>query len=224
MSEEEYKRFFGLYKTRIKEIREKNKYLGKYKYVLMNDYDNFKDLMSECVYLEIKRKIANRKNQRYRANKKLNKIQVERYDHPLVVFGTLTFNEDQFYKKNGKPIKEETRTKKIDKWIKENLLYAVVNIDYGKKNEREHHHFIGILKDNTILSDTGKTYKGHKLYTIEDSGYDLGYHTIEIVRNNTEDLKNKKISNYLLKINNHINKKSTKNRRFRVINNIDKKE
>ena len=72
---------------------------------------------SKIIFISIRRNIANRKNQRYRANKKLNKIQVERYDHPLVVFGTLTFNDNQFYKKNGQPIKEITRTKKVDKWI-----------------------------------------------------------------------------------------------------------
>lgn len=53
------------------------------------------------------------------------------------------------------------------------------------------------------------------MYELKNKNYDLGFEpTLEII----EDLENdRKLSNYLVKLNFHSNKKSTRNRRIRVL-------
>ena len=137
----------------------------------------------------------------------------ENIDTSRLVFVTCTFDDKAMYKKNGKPIKEITRTKKINKWFKKHFSYAVVNIDYGEKNDREHHHAIAYLN-----SDEELKHKIGKYYELKNKDYALGFEpTIEKIRISDEDVKLKKLSNYLLKINNHSNKPSSINRRIRVI-------
>ena len=180
------------------------------------DYYNFKDVLSEEEF-RTALKIRNRKKQRRnRCFKKLEPILneyiesfIENGEYCTLVFGTCTFNNDAL------KLKEETRTKYINKWLKEHFKIALVNIDYGLKNEREHHHFIGLTYE-TMLPNGKKSKKGFPMYELTDKTYKMGFEpNLEIV--NLGQLEERKLSNYLVKINFHSNKITTKNRRIRVI-------
>lgn len=202
-----------LYQVRCNELKQNKEYFeNRYDiYRKFKEYDYFKDIIpNETAFKDILRKINNRKSRRYRTHKKMLSI-IElsnKYtDTNKLVFGTCTFNEKEM--KN----EERTRTKKIDKYIKENCLIALVNIDYGKTTEREHHHFVGILKPNIELKRTKRSKKGIPQYKIIGDIEKLGWNTYEII-----DIKDtKRLVNYLLKIENHSNKNTTKNRRIRFL-------
>lgn len=207
-----------IYKTRVKEILKNGK--NAINYAKVRDYNYFKDILNYEDYKKALR-VKNRKSQRRRkCNKKLENI-INLYEELFyengiycnIVFGTCTFNNDSM------EMKEETRTKKVNKWIKEHFIIALANIDYGSKKEREHHHFIGItLEELEDIKKRGK--KGYKMYEIkENKNYKIGFEpNLEIIYD-IED--NKKLSNYLVKLNFHSNKKSTQNRRIRVLKNIE---
>lgn len=224
MIEEKKRSSVDIYNERAKSLIETHNFIiernPKEKYRILNDYDYFKDIMSESDFKEVLRLKRNRSNRRRRANKKIAKIRFS--ERPTIIFGTCTFNDEQFYKKNGKEIQERTRTKKVNEWIMSHFDYSVVNIDYGKRNEREHHHFVGILKKNEELEIVkSKSKTGYKMYELKNKDYKLGFEpTLELVEYDPQDYNMKKLSNYLLKINNHENKSTTKNRRFRVLGEI----
>lgn len=205
-----------LYKQRANEILKNEKTIINY--FKTKDYENFKDIMS---YEDFKKalRIKNRKQgRRKRCYKKLEPI-INLYEELFyekgiycnIVFGTCTFDN------NSMSWKEETRTKKVNKWIKEHFIIALANIDYGKTTEREHHHFIGLTFEE--LERTGKKgKKGFDMYEIKNNkNYVLGFEpNLEIVNDFNND---KKLSNYLVKLNFHSNKNSTRNRRIRVLKN-----
>lgn len=225
--DEEPNKLLKIYDIRAKELKKGLTIYGKVNlqfYKELSNYDNFKDLMNETEFNKVIRTKRNRRDRRRRANKKLRPMISEQAN---VVFGTCTFDDSQFYKKNGQLIKERTRTKKVNEWLQRHFKYCVVNIDYGEKNEREHHHFIGVPNDDTLLipimNSNGtqkKSKKGHPLYHLDEKNqdYTLGFEPdIEKVVYDGDDYYMKRLSNYLLKITNHINKDTTKNRRFRVL-------
>lgn len=199
-------------------------------YAALNNYDYFKDVLSEESFKEILKDKKRRRQKRYRCNKKIEPIapfiiyQKINMSEPVVivkhnidtsrlVFVTCTFDDSQLYTKKGKEKKERTRTKKVNKWFKEHFSYAVVNIDYGEKNDREHHHAIAYMN-----SDEELEHKKGKYFELKNKDYKLGFEpTIEKITISDEDRKLKKVSNYLLKINNHSNKPSSINRRIRVL-------
>ena len=205
-----------IYKQRANEILKNEKTIINY--FKTRDYEYFKDLMSYEDFRKALR-IKNRKQgRRKRCYKKLEPI-INLYEELFfekgiycnIVFGTCTFDN------NAMTWKEETRTKKVNKWIKEHFLIALANIDYGKQTEREHHHFIGLTFEE--LEKTNKKGKsGFDMYEIKNNkNYGLGFEpNLEIINNFDND---KKLSNYLVKLNFHSNKNSTRNRRIRVLKN-----
>ena len=224
MTGEQIRSLVDIYNERAKTLKETYSFIiekdKKYYYKMLQTYEYFKEYMSESDFKEVLRLKRNRSNRRRRANKKIAKIRFS--ERPTIIFGTCTFNDEQFYKKNGKEIQERTRTKKVNEWIISHFDYSVVNIDYGKRNEREHHHFVGILKKNEELEIVkSKSKTGYKMYELKNKDYKLGFEpTLELVEYDPQDYNMKKLSNYLLKINNHENKSTTKNRRFRVLGEI----
>lgn len=208
-----------LYQVRCNELKENKKYYeNRYDiYRKYREYDYFKDIIpNETAFKDILRKVNNRKSRRYRTNKKmLSMIEyASKYDMQLV-FATLTFSDKEL--KN----EERTRTKKIDKYIKESTILGLANIDYGKTTEREHHHFVGIVRSENelipILNKKGKqrrTEKGVPLWKLKNDTYSLG----EVWSYEKIDIKDtKRLVNYLLKIENHSSKNTTKNRRIRFL-------
>ena len=112
------------------------------------------------------------------------------YKEYKIVFGTLTFN-DKTLNKTCK----RTRARYITKFLSDNTKHYIANIDYGTKNNREHYHFLAIIKENIDMSKW--SYGGNK---------------IDQVRLSKNDIKRTK--NYLLKLNNHSYKASTKQERI----------
>lgn len=225
MIKEQERSLVDIYNARAKTLKETYSFIIEkdktYYYKMLQNYEYFKEYMSESDFKEVLRLKRNRSNRRRRANKKIAKIRFS--ERPTIIFGTCTFNEMQFYKKNGKEIKERARTRKVNEWIVNHFTYAVVNIDYGKRNEREHHHFVGVLKNGEELEIVkSKSKTGYKMYELKNKDYKLGFEpTLELVEYDPEDYNMKKLSNYLLKINNHENKSTTRNRRFRVLGEIE---
>ena len=120
-------------------------------------------------------------------------------------------------------LKERTRTKKLNQWIKQHFIIALVNIDYGEMKEREHFHFIGLTIEDVepALKEDGTQAKGKRgelLYNLKRKTYKQGFEPdIEIVCRKDEDYNLKRLSNYLVKINNHYTKETTRHRRTRLI-------
>ena len=183
-----------------------------FNYSDLNNYDNFRDILSEEEFKNELRLKQNRKNKRNRTKKAL--IDIVRFYNMIrsgtkyLVFGTCTLNDKSL------KLKSETIDKKINCWLKQHFMWSIVNIDYGKKNERKHYHFIGLTTE--LLENTySKSKKGIEIYELENKTYDLGWEpSLEIVDFNKNDID--KTINYLLKLNNHSNK-STTSSRVRII-------
>lgn len=176
-------------------------------YSELNNYDNFKDILSIQDFKNELRLKQNRKNKRNRTKRAL--IDLLRFynlidSNKTLVFGTCTFDN-----KNIK-LKSETLDKKINYWIKKHFMWSIVNVDYGKKNERKHYHFIGITKE-LIETTHKKSKKGNEIYELSNKDYEMGFEPdLLIVDFNKNDLD--KTINYLLKLNNHSNKDTTSSR------------
>ena len=197
---------FELYKLRCKELT-KNELIN---YNELNNYDNFKDLMSEEEFKQVISEKIKRSKKRNRTHKKiLDMIKfLQMNDNFKMVFGTLTLNNKELENK------ERTRVKKIDSYLRQHYEVVIINKDYGDKTEREHYHFIGITKEDIMYIER-KSKKGFPLFTLTRQNYTLG-HEPDIEYIDTQNID--KIRNYLLKLNNHSNKITTKNR-IRVLKN-----
>lgn len=182
-------------------------------YTLLNDYENFKDLMKLEDFKEIMRWKNARKNKRYRVDSKFmemlrlyNALNKEN-STPYIVFGTLTLRDDILAKK------EDTYIRKIHKYLEKHYQYVILNKDFGKKTEREHYHFIGLTCEPIVKTDI-RSKKGNQIYQLKKQDYELGFEP-DICIINIEDKK--KVREYLLKLNNHSNKNTTKQSRIRII-------
>lgn len=204
---------YTLYKKRCRELLDNG-----LAHIELNDYENFKDILSEEVFKVFLKDKQNRKNKRYRTKEKFKELITiynnSKCDTKNLVFGTLTLNDETLSQE------ERTRTKKINKWLKSHFLIAIVNKDFGEKNGREHYHFLGITsqplevkynKENKPI----KSKKGYIIHELVKKDYTLGFEPdICIIDFDKSDIN--KTINYLLKLNNHSNKILAKNR-VRVI-------
>ena len=175
---------------------------------MLNDFKYFENIFTLEEFKAILREKQNRKNKRYRVKEKYKLIYQIAMAYGLenvkIVFGTCTINNENLN------FEERTRVKKIDKWLKSHFIYAIVNKDFGSETEREHYHFIGVT--NEKLEDTGKkSKKGFKLYELHKKDYRVGFEPdlciIDLKKFTLENL-----INYFLKLNNHSNKITTRNR------------
>ena len=126
-----------------------------------------------------------------------------------VVLGTLTIDEEHY------KLKERTLRKKINKWLRKHFIYALVYDDYGKQNGRLHYHFEGLTTHKMIIKEDIKSKKGNYIYEFIDKDYDIGFEPT-LIKINFQKYEMKNSMNYILKLNNHATKESTKSR-FRVI-------
>lgn len=106
-----------------------------------------------------------------------------------LIFGTLTFSDKVLERTNS-----DTRRQKVRRFLQKNAIHYIANIDFGKQNGREHYHFLA-LTENGI---EGKWKSGLAKY--------------ENVKLNKNDIKATK--NYLLKLNNHSFKDTTRQQRL----------
>ena len=214
MLEEDIVRYESVYQTMvsldIKYLKANDLEIDYHKY---NAYDFFKDIIPQEVFKELIRRKKNRQQKRCRYKRKIHRmtelcwaIERDMGAIPKLVFVTMTLDD-----KNIK-LKEETRLKKIAKWTKSHFAYAIVNKDYGKTTEREHYHAVGLTIQP--LEDTGKkSHKGYQEYRFKKQNYECGFEPTMLIID-TKD--NEKINSYLLKLNNHSNKSTTKRSRVRI--------
>lgn len=104
-----------------------------------------------------------------------------------MIFGTLDFND-----KTLQNTSKETRRRYVSRFLNKNAYHYIANIDYGELKGREHYHFIAMV-ENKILIDDWLQYGGGKFLYIKFTKKDI-----------------KATKNYLLKLNNHSYKESTK--------------
>lgn len=184
----------------------------------LNNYSNFKDLFSIDIWKQIINRKQNRKNKRYRVKQKYKEILclkdfLDNNDEKKskIVFGTITLNNEYLYNRE-----ERTRIKLIEKWLKQHFIYSILNKDYGEKKGREHYHFIGLTQEKVeqLFNKKGspkKSKKGFLLYELQNKDFKLGFEpTICIVDYSKADIN--KTIDYLLKLNNHSTKNTTKDR------------
>lgn len=130
-----------------------------------------------------------------RKTRSLNKIiewcfaidNIQKYKDYKIIFGTLTFSDKKLEKTS-----KETRRRYVQRFLKENeeIEYYIANIDYGEKNGREHYHFLAFTKEKI---KTKWKYGLQKFLEIKTTKIDV-----------------KRTTKYLVKLNNHSFKISTK--------------
>lgn len=167
-----------------------------------NNRNNYLNIFDEDTIIDcFKIYNANRARKRYGLEELIKWcFAIEKSNHYkgyYIIFGTLTFS-DRVLEKTSK----ETRRRYVTRFLAKYCESYIANIDYGKKNEREHYHFVALCKEE-IKKDSWKY------------GFD-SYRKIESTKNELQKAKN-----YILKLNNHSYKSSTKNER--VIMNKSKK-
>jgi hypothetical protein len=180
----------------------------------LENYTNFEDVFSKQEFECIIREKHNRRNKRYRTKSKFIELyriaSLIENQNKKIVFGTITLDNKNLNKK------EDTYIRKINKWLKNHFIYSILNKDFGNKTEREHYHFIGLTIED-IETKNSKSKKGYEIFELKNKDYGMGFEpTLCIIDLNKNDIQ--KTVNYLLKLNNHSNKITTKNR-IRIVKN-----
>lgn len=179
----------------------------------LNNYDNFKEIFTQEEFKTIIKNKQNRKNKRYRTkNKFLELYRISKcFKNSKIVFGTITLN-DHYLR-----LKENSYIRNIHEWLKQHYIYSILNKDYGSKTEREHYHFIGLTTEELEPKNV-KSKTGYEVYELKNKNYKMGFEpTLCLIDLNINDIE--KTIQYLLKLNNHSNKITTKNR-VRIIKNV----
>lgn len=112
------------------------------------------------------------------------------------IFLTLTFRDDVLANTS-----EETRKKYIQRYLKEQCICYVANIDYGAKNDREHYHAVVIPKSDKV----------------DGSLYCYGAIDMKRVRNKKSDdneATSKRLAKYVAKLTNHAIKHTVRQNRI----------
>lgn len=176
-----------------------------------NRYLDFKEGVVSDKVLEFERILCARYMKVSRVKKRLVWL-ISRFRY--VYFITFTFDDKRLNQK------EETRRKLIKRTLEQiQGSKWILNIDYGKKNEREHYHCILGLNNLDLDGDlieylfTNKTkelsdiYLDHKLKKIYPC-----FVSAERINCESEDIK--RLSKYIDKLGNHCLKASTCNSRI----------
>ncbi|MBQ4209091.1 hypothetical protein II654_01520, partial [bacterium] len=185
----------------------------------LNNYDNFKDTFTQKEFTQIIKEKQNRKNKRNRTKQKFREIlQLQQMiPNSKIVFISIMPNDELLNQK------EETRVKKIEIWLKKHFWYSIVNKDFGSKTEREHYHAIALTTEKLeqLFHEDGRpklSNKGLPIYELVNKDFktlvkmknEQFEPTLCLVDISVNDIN--KTINYLLKLNNHSNKLSTRNR------------
>ena len=207
---------YNLFKDRQHNLAYMTKYFDN-KYEVFNNYIFYNDILSLKDFKKCKNIDCARSKKRSRCSQKYFTLEMlSKVTRAKMVFGTITCN-DNFLKENY-----DTQKKRLQRYLKKYFFYVVKNADYGSKTERLHYHFIGLTFDDLFLNGK-KSKKGRPMYNlkndwweVQDYGFAPNYEIIEY-----QCIDNKKISNYLVKLNNHSNKISVKKSRLSILKNKD---
>lgn len=107
-----------------------------------------------------------------------------------LIFGTLTFTD-----KVLKNTSVSTRRRYVARFLNKNTVEYMANIDYGDMKDREHYHFVALVNAK-----------------IPKNSWKYGFDYYRNIKASVDELK--KAKNYLLKLNNHCYKESTKQARI----------
>lgn len=165
-----------------KNIKENNGYFNED--LIIEMYEKYGELFD--IAKQFNNNFFQRKSRVYKRIKSIIEDELPSY------FLTLTFNDDVLYN-----TKKKTRREYVSKFLKNNYVDYVANIDFGDENEREHYHAV-------VLSQT--LIKGRSV------NWYYGFSNKKKIRNTTKS--HKKITNYLLKLTNHAMKTFMLNDRF----------
>lgn len=204
---------YSEYKDRVKELRGVGKlYDLPNDYFILNNPVYFQDLMTFEDFKKCKNFDSNRSKKRYRCANNYSIIEkIALLTRSKMVFGTITLNDD-FMK-----LSYNTQKQIIQRYLKKHFFYVIKNADYGDKTERLHYHFIGLTFEEFISSGK-KSKKGRLMYNLKNDSFKWGFApNYEIIPFDMKDKK--KLSNYLVKLNNHSNKISTKRSRLSILKN-----
>ena len=116
----------------------------------------------------------------------------------MLLFGTLTF-KDSVLKSTNKM----TRRKYVSRFLNDNTLHYIANIDFSPIKNREHYHFVALVD-----------------HRISKGSFPYGFDKYSKVLTNVS-LRSRK--NYLMKLTNHTYKDSTKQERLISDRKKDKK-
>lgn len=128
----------------------------------------------------------------YNRNTRLKKTIERMLKYNNCIFLTMTFRDDVLNNTS-----QETRRRYITRFLNEQCLYYVANIDYGFKNEREHYHAVVIAKNNEV----------------DGVFYRLNYGSINFERINYNEFTSTKLAKYVNKLTNHAIKETCKQSR-----------
>jgi len=169
--------------------------LSLYRYITINQLDkklpmsesDFEDMYKLYDLLPLEMKEAGKINnasyhRRLRLSDRIESIFNSGDD---VLFLTLTFRDSVL-----KDTSKETRRRYVSRFLKDNCISYVANIDYGAKNHREHYHAVVNIKD--LLQAKKWAYGA------------LNFERVVI-----QEHTNKKLSKYLCKLVNHAIKETT---------------
>lgn len=202
---------YDLYKNRCRFLFDENITSIK-KYELLNQYPYFSDILTLDDFKKCKNFDSSRSQKRKRCFDKYTIIDIfSQLTNATMVFGTITLNDD-FLK-----LSYEYQKKLLQRYLKKHYFYVIKNADYGSKTDRLHYHFIGLTFDE-LVSCGKKSKKGRDMFNLKHDTWNWGFSpNVEIIPYNCEDKKI--ISNYLVKLNNHSNKVSTKRSRLSILKN-----
>lgn len=188
------KGFFDIYKKERYALKKMKLDVNSKEEYITCDYDEvFSDNFEECN--KMYNCISRRKTRLF---KKLLYwfYYITKKNDKLLIFGTLTFTDDVL-KKTSK----ETRRRYVSRFLNNKSIHYVANIDFGKKDDREHYHFIALCNSK-----------------IESGSWSYGFDKYKKIKNSLS-LRNRK--NYLLKLTNHTYKNSTKQEKLITDRNND---
>lgn len=120
---------------------------------------------------------------------------INNYD---LLFATFTFNDEEM------KLKKNTRYQHLIRSLNNDFVKDyIVNIDYGKKNEREHYHGIIAIDRNQCFKMEQHKHKGVIKCFVKDIpiNYKYGFVSYEIIKNTDTDRH--KIANYISKLGLH---------------------
>lgn len=203
-----------LYKSRCNNLLEL-----EYSYEDLNNYENFKDIINENDFNKIIKIKHNRQQKRCRTKKHFKELYSlkEQMKDSKIVFISIEPNDEVLTKK------EDTYIRQIENWLKRHFPYSILNKDFGEKTGREHYHALAITSEELEqqFHEDGRPKKsnsGYDMYELKRKDFSK-YMKVKTLQfeptiNLVDFCKNdvKKTINYLLKLNNHSNKITTRSR------------
>ena len=179
----------------IYEIDSKNNLIGHNCDFIIKSVEKWKQ-QDPTSFKNIEKDYFNLKARKHRCNYRIRYMLDKNIDN--CYFMTFSFTDETLNRLNA-----DSRRQYVRRYLSKYCSDYVANIDYGSKNEREHYHAIGIIKDLSILMP-GKVENVFNM-----ANYEKGFSSCIKIRNCADYTK---LSSYINKITNHCFKDTTSKR------------